>query len=502
MKLCLEVIKGPEAGKQFEFTKPDTFIVGRGGKNRPVHFKLSSDDPYVSRQHFMLEIAPPRIYFIDFESTNPPSINGVEVKEAELKDGDVIEVGYTQLKAKVYPDIQLKKYPYKCERCGKAGVINLMEGEKPPAICESCIDEIEKEKRKKSSGKKYKVACTCGKDLSKIANKDGKAEELGDAVLYVCDDCARTMKKGKSAGKKIANYTVLYELGKGGMGKVFLVRHKETGRVMALKQMLDLSDDALVKRFDREMKYMMGFSHPHVARFIESGTTPEGPYFLMELLSGGDLDSVIDVKKGYADPDVAVPYMIDSLKGLEFIHGKKIVHRDLKPQNILLKSVGKGRHIPKISDFGLAKKYSEAGGSLTKAHIGMGTMLYMSPEQIKDTKSVREPADIYSMGVTLYYLLTGKFPYHFPTQREIKKFLDQNEGKARNMREALDLIMQVQNLKSPHLIILNQEQIPIQEQNADIPDKLAEVVHKAIRKNISERYQSAKEFRRALEKVQ
>jgi eukaryotic-like serine/threonine-protein kinase len=500
MKLCLEVIRGPETGRHFEFTQPDTFIVGRGGKNRPVHFKLSDDDPYVSRQHFMLEIAPPRVYFFDLGSTNPPCINGVAVKEGELKEGDVIEIGFTQLKVRVFPEIKLKRIPCYCAICMKTIVPELMEGENSPSICDSCEEKIEEKRRKESAVIKFSAACKCGKDLSLIANSDGRAHELTGSVAYFCDGCSREMMAGENAGAKVDGYTIIRALGEGGMGRVYLVRHEKTGRVLALKQLLNLKNEELIKRFNRETKYMKAFYHPNVVRFIDSGSTKEGPYIVMELLSRGNLDTLMDTARGPMVPDLAVPYIIDALRGLEFIHDNKIVHRDLKPENILLQANGSGRLIPKITDFGLAKKYSEAGGSvMTQANSCMGTIIFMSPEQIKDTRSVREPADIYSMGVTLYYLLTGKYPYNFPTQREIEKFLNENRAKAQDMKEALHLIMQIEDMKHPHVIILTQDQIPIQKRNPEIPVKLANVVHKAIKKEVRERYQTAAEFRRALE---
>ncbi len=502
MKLILEVIKGPESGKQYAFTEPDTFIVGRGGTDRPVHFKLSDDDPYVSRQHFLLEIAPPRIYFTDFRSTNPPSINGIEVKEAELNDGDVIEVGFTQLKVRVVNIIQLKNTFCYCETCKKTLYFELMEGDVAPTICEACEAEREENIRRKSSIISFSALCTCGKDLSSIANSDGRADELSGFVTYACDECAQAMMTGSFAGKHIDGYTVIKDLGEGGMGKVYLVWQKATGRIMALKQMLDLNNDGVMKRFCRETKYLKTISHPNIIKFIESGTTAEAPYFVMEALVRGNLDKAIDRSTGLMNPDLAVQYIIETLKGLECIHAHNIVHRDLKPANILLKEEGNGKLIPIITDFGLAKKYSDAGGSLmTQANVGMGTIMYMSPEQIKDARSVREPADIYSTGVILYYLLTGKYPYHFPTQREIDRFLSQNRSMAKNKREALDLLLLQEGMKSPYVIILTQEQIPIRKRNPAISSTLATVVHRAIKKEISERYQSAKEFRHALENV-
>lgn len=502
MKLRLEVINGPDSGKYYDFTRPDTFIVGRGGKDRPVHFKLSADDFYVSRQHFMLEIAPPRIYFFDFRSTNPPSINGVELRETELHDGDVIEAGFTQLKVHVFPDIKLNSIAFHCQRCRQLVHVELMDGETPPAICFACQEEEAKISRRTSSIIAFHVTCACGKDLSSIANSDGRAKDVSGVVSYSCKDCVQKMMTARNAGQQIDGYTVIKDLGKGGMGQVYLVWQKDTGRLLALKQMLDLKDEALMKRFCREIKYMNVFSHPNVVRFLESGKTKDGPYFVMEMLSRGNIDTLIDPFKGYMLPEQAIPLIIDALKGLAFIHANNIVHRDIKPENILLQENRSGILIPKITDFGIAKRYSDAGGSLmTQANIGMGTIIYMSPEQIKDTRSVREPADIYSMGITLYYLLTGKYPYHFPTHREIKKFQNENSARANNMGDALELLMQLKDIKPPHVIILTQAQLPIQKRNPNISNRLANVVHKAIMKDISCRYQTAAEFRHALENV-
>lgn len=273
---------------------------------------------------------------------------------------------------------------------------------------------------------------------------------------------------------------------------------------MALKQMLNLTHKELIQRFERETRLMKELRHPNTIRFIDSGVTKEGPYLIIELASHGNLDSRIKHNKGFLSPFEAVPYIIDALKGLEFIHQKEMIHRDLKPENILLQDAGGGQLFSKIADFGLAKKYSEAGGSLvTRLGVGMGTLFYMPPEQLRDTRSVREPADIYAMGVTLYYLLTGKYLYDFSTRRDIDLFIMEHRHKARNKEEALALLMQIQKVKvkSPQIIILTEEPIPIQERKPDLPTKLARVVDKAIKKEITARFQSAGEFRQALQEA-
>lgn len=497
MNVTLEIVKGPEAGRKFNFDKPDTFIVGRGGKNHSVHFKLAADDPYVSRQHFMLEIAPPRVFFRNLSQTNKSHINDVPTDEAELNNEDIIEAGYTQLM--VHLEV-IKTRIFHCVRCGLPE--SILAEDKDPQYCMNCAKAIQAEVNKAKKKKPISIACTCGQDLSSLANSDGRAEELSGVVQYHCQKCVKTMMGGENAGKRIDDYTVIKDLGKGGMGIVYLVHHQQTGRVMALKQMLDLNNDTLAKRFTRETRYMRDLAHPNIVRFIDNGATKDGPYIVMESIMNGNLDKLMDPFSGRMAYDIAVPNLIGALQGLEYIHANKTVHRDLKPDNILLQEDGIGRLVPKISDFGIAKKYSEAGGSLaTEAGVAMGTVMFMSPEQIRDTSSVREPADVYSMGVILYFLMTGKYPYNFPTPREIAKFQKENASRALTLMAAFQLIKQIENMKHPFIIILTQDQIPIQERNADIPTKLAKVVHKAIAKEIPERYQSAAEFRQALESI-
>jgi serine/threonine-protein kinase len=247
---------------------------------------------------------------------------------------------------------------------------------------------------------------------------------------------------------------------------------------------------------------MKELRHPNILRFIDGGVSQDGPYLVTEFASAGNLDDRIESHRGCLAVTEAGGYVMEALNGLEFIHQRGIVHRDLKPANILLQKTGDGSLIPKIADFGLAKKYSEAGGSLmTQLGVGIGKVLYMPPEQILDTRSVREPADLYAMGVPLYYLLTGAYPYNFPTPRDIDRFFQAERHQVKNVEEALALMMKVRDMKSPHVIILSEEPIPILKRKADIPKKLAKVVDKAIQKEIPARFQSAGEFRQALQEA-
>lgn len=483
MKVILTVTKGPEQGRIFQFDRPDTFLVGRA---KDCHLRLPGNDPYISRRHFLLEICPPKCVLKDFNSSNPPRVNGKIISEAELHHGDVIEVGYTLLRVDIEQDVR----KVACKKCGAS--IPVMADDVPPDLCSHCEEAVEAKRRAKPKPPvSLAIHCAkCGKDIGDRANSDGRAKELLGEVEYLCEGCCES-------GPKIKDYTVIGNLGEGGMGKVVLVCHKQTGRLLALKKISKLSDPEMVKRFEREVRFTRDLVHENLIRYVDSGIHGREPYLVMQYVSGGNLEDIL-VKQGKPFEALeAGRYMAGVLSGLEVMHGNKMVHRDIKPQNILVKKDSSGRIIPKITDLGIAKKYAESGGSmLTQRGAAMGTILYMPPEQIRDTSSVRETADLYSVGVTLYYLLTGRFPYNFPTQLEVQDLRDRLH-KGKSLGEVLMLMVSDKKL-SPMHIILTEEPIPVRERNPAISEKLARVVDRAVRKDSGKRYQTAGEFRKDL----
>jgi serine/threonine-protein kinase len=495
MDVKLEIIKGPERGKIFSINEVTTCIAGR---SKDARFRFSEDDPYISRRHFLLEISPPKVFFRDLDVTNPSRINDLYVEEAELSDGDIIEVGYTQLKVFLKPDIRTKTI--RCVKCGK--IITVYEDENPKQVCNDCA---KKEETIRISGTPsqapLKITCSCGKDLTKFADSDGRARELLGIVTYACKKCLPP--KGEDAGKKINDYEVIRKVGEGGFGKVYLAYHSPTCRLVGLKEM-NIFNKQLGARFNREIRIMRQIAHNNILCYVDNGQDKKTgkPYLTMEFATKGSLEDLMMQNNGFLEPKSTVQYIIQVLNGLEFIHRQGIVHRDIKPENILLKSngEGKGKWTPKIADFGLAREFSKIGGSnLTGLGKAMGTVLYMPPEQITDAHNAREPADIYATGVTLYHLLTGKYPFNFPSPLDILKFYQENKHRANSPEAALRLMMQIQRLKVPHQIVFEEEPIPIKQRNASIPSDLGQVVDRAIKKPLEERFQSATEFRSRLE---
>lgn len=476
MEIRLEIVKGPERGRVFMLAEPTTAIAGRGPDTR---FRFSEADPYISRRHFLLELSPPKAYFRDLDTvTNPSKINDLYVEVAELADGDVIEVGYTHLKVSL--------------RAATVGEEPPSPPSPPPSV------ELPPEPGRLQL---LPVVCGCGRDLTAQANSDGRAWELREVVSYACERCLP--KKEKFATPTVNDYTLIKLLGEGGMGSVYLAHHRPTARVVALKKM-KIADKRLGARFEREIRLMRRVIHPHVLRCFDSGQACDAgqPYLVMEYAPYGSLDQTLIENNGALPQATAVRYIIQALRGLAYVHEAGIVHRDLKPENLLLKQDSSGETCAKIMDFGLAREFAKVGGSvLTRVGQAMGTLLYMPPEQIKDAHGVREPADVYSLGVTLYHLLTGKYPFDFPTPLDVLRFLMENRGQVSSPDEALRRMMMLKKLKNPYLIVLEDEPIPIRQRKPDIPAELAEIVARAMSKPLNQRFQRATDFQRALEVI-
>jgi serine/threonine-protein kinase len=218
-------------------------------------------------------------------------------------------------------------------------------------------------------------------------------------------------------GRTIGSYRVTAEIGRGGMGAVYLAEHPLIGRKVAIKVLLsDVSRDAdNVGRFFNEARAAASIRHPALVDVFDFGTLPEGSaYLVMDYLEGDTLAGRLAERKRLpAEMAVAITRQVAS--GMAIAHAKGIIHRDLKPENIFLMADG-GAAVPtvKILDFGIAKltgTESELSHQRTRTGILMGTPLYMSPEQCRGAGAVDTRTDIYSLGCIVYAMLTGGPPF-------------------------------------------------------------------------------------------
>lgn len=204
-------------------------------------------------------------------------------------------------------------------------------------------------------------------------------------------------------------YDVERVIGRGGMGTVFEARHTRLGQRVAIKV---LGEDLrmhpeLVRRFEREARAASALSSPHAVRVFDIDTTEDGtPFFVMELLAGRDLNDVV-TNDGPQPIGLAVRWLIEACDAIAEAHRLGIVHRDIKPSNLLLCENGS----IKVLDFGIAKRSAPNERAITIGLQPLGTPQYMSPEQVRCAKDVDARTDIWSLGVTLYELVTGRPPY-------------------------------------------------------------------------------------------
>jgi serine/threonine-protein kinase len=259
-------------------------------------------------------------------------------------------------------------------------------------------------------------------------------------------------------------YRIVRKLGSGGMADVYLAEDQELGRRVAIK-ILDgrhANDDQFIERFRREAKNAAALNHPNIVSIYDRGEAEDTYYIAMEYLDGRTLKELI-VGHGQAPVRVAVEYARQILSALRFAHRHGIVHRDIKPHNVLVDREGR----VKVTDFGIAR----AGTSqMTETGSIVGTAQYLSPEQARGGE-VDQRSDLYSLGVVLYELLTGKTPFEGDTPVEIAM---------------------------KHLSATPQTP---SELRSDIPPELDMVILRALAKDPDDRYQSADEMEGDLDRV-
>lgn len=206
-------------------------------------------------------------------------------------------------------------------------------------------------------------------------------------------------------GTILFNYTLKSLLGRGGMAEVWYAENN-LGKPAAIKIMLPkfLGEFHVVTRFESEARAIVQLNHPNIRQVMDYGEYKGRPFIIMEYLEGKDLGQLLNSGHTFSDTELK-RYWKQCVSALKHTHSKGIIHRDIKPSNIFLQKSGN----VKILDFGIAKVKDEI--YITRTGQRLGTILYMSPEQVKDPKRVTVATDIYSLGVTFAHLLKGKAPF-------------------------------------------------------------------------------------------
>lgn len=206
--------------------------------------------------------------------------------------------------------------------------------------------------------------------------------------------------------EQIGKYTVLDEIAQGGMGSVYTARHPTLDRTVIIKKLTLRGKAEIRERFRREAQIMMDLRNDAIVDVYDHFREGASYYIVLEYVDGLSLDALIR-KRRYLPNHIALLIFREVCGALDYAHARNVVHRDIKPANVLLS----GRGDAKLADFGIATIHGESDSELTREGMTLGTPSYMAPEQFHDTRSVDYRADIYSMGVMLYEMVTGKRPY-------------------------------------------------------------------------------------------
>ncbi len=284
--------------------------------------------------------------------------------------------------------------------------------------------------------------------------------------------------QGGMSFERLGQYQLLEKLGEGGMGTVYKALHTKLDKVVALKVLSSskTQDAQAVSRFEREMKAVGKLEHPNIVRAMDAGEWNGAHYLVMEYVPGLDLAQLVK-DQGPLPIGAACELVRQAANGLQAAHAAGMIHRDVKPSNLILAlpagDLAQGEPPTlKILDLGLALlANSEGGEEITGVGQVMGTISYMAPEQGDNSHGVDHRADIYSLGATLYKLLTGQAIFqHAANQSAVQQIL----------------------------ALATQPAPPIQSRRDDLPDDLAAIVHTMIAKNPAERYASMSEVAQAL----
>jgi eukaryotic-like serine/threonine-protein kinase len=266
-------------------------------------------------------------------------------------------------------------------------------------------------------------------------------------------------------GKQLGGYLVIEEIGKGGMATVFRARQLNTERDVAIKVLHQDLDPNAIERFQREARLVVKLEHPHLLPVYDYDGTHHPPYIVMRYMESGTLKNILDQNKL---PLSEALFMLRQIcSGLDYAHKRGIIHRDLKPANIMVDTDGNVF----VNDFGIARVTKAENEGLTQTGFAVGTPAYMSPEQSLGSDEIDQRADVYSLGVMLFQMLTGELPFKGDT--------------------AMKVILQHLNAPVPSA----------HDITPALPIAIDAVIRQAMHKEASQRYQTAGDFAEAVAEV-
>ncbi|HEX5269495.1 MAG TPA: FHA domain-containing serine/threonine-protein kinase [Gemmataceae bacterium] len=454
--LMLTATDGPYKGQTFTLTGHQVFLVGR---SKQAHLPITQDR-YVSRNHFLVEVNPPHCRLTDLGSRTGTFVNGERVHDAELRAGDTIKVGHTTLMVSLPTAAPVETAP------GDDSAVTLgPERDHSSHGLSATAGNV-------SAEGPDTIYSEPAPPPPPAASNPALAHSPGVLAMNALLNPQPAPSVPPTGLPTIPGYRIERELGRGGMGVVYLAVNERDNSNIALKTIIPAVavGGTEVRRFLREMEILGRLVHKHIVRFREADQAGGLLYFAMEYVEGTDAKQMLK-KHGPLPVKTAVGMVCQLLIALAYAHdpARKFVHRDIKPANLLV-STKEGAPAVKLADFGLARHYqaSRMSGLTMKGDTG-GTPAFMPPEQITQFREVSGLADQYSAAATLYNLLTGCFLY------------DDGTGATQTLTR-----------------VLQEDPVPIRDRRPDLPEELAKIIHKALAKDARDRFPDVSALRAAL----
>ena len=427
--LVLTVAEGPQRGQTFLCVGAGKIRVGRSAM---AHLPLI--DPHASRAQFLIENGPAGWRVTDFGSKNRTHINEHPLepnRPADLRDGDRLRAGRTTLVVSLTPPGGIDEH-----------ATRVLPAQPEPPTEPAWPDTIGPTQSYHPAGSSS--FSTISPSPADFTPRPPQPERLGD-------------------------YRIERELGRGGMGVVYLAVRETDGSRVALKTIIPAVKyvPGQVQRFLREADILRDLKHEYIVPFLEAGEASGTLFLAMGYVEGTDASRMIS-QQGPLPVKMAIRMICQLLKALDYAHEKGFVHRDIKPGNLLVADEA-GKKSVKLADFGLARVYQDSrlSGLTLEGDIG-GSIAFMAPEQITGFRQTKPAADQYSAAATLYTLLTGRTIFDFERGQDTLK------------------------------IVLDSVPTPILERCPDLPPDLAGAIHRALSKDPQDRHPDVRAFRTLL----
>lgn len=432
-KVILTGVKGPMNGCKYRFDERMLCLIGRA-ENCALQI-TGSDADGVSRHHCMLDVQPPKAFLQDLGSINGTFLNGrnigrvpgqpnQEIHSWELATDDVIQIGLNFFRIDLFNTVD-------CVICHQP-IDASNQSDSQPKICKQCMNN---QKIPPEKGAKNESICRHCKRSYERKNKYD--DHLCPTCLPLFFSSTRTAKLSSlytrgSNMLHIPGYHVVRQIGRGGMGAVYLAQDLKSQEKVALKILLPdiAANDQCREDFVRETQNLRALKHPNIIEFKDCNYSGDVLYLVLEYCTYGTLNKYMKEKSTPLTLDFAVSILFQILDALEYAHSANlnqvssldgeeysangIVHRDIKPDNIFLTESPEHEIQAKIADFGISKAFDLAGLSgCTRTGDFSGTLGFIPKQQFLNFKYVKPEVDVWAAAATFFYMLTRKPPRNF-----------------------------------------------------------------------------------------